>query len=188
MIITLLYILIFLLFIVIIFLLIKTSVIALSMTTEVPYVPSEKLYKKAIEYLEIKKGDKVLDIGSGDGRVLFYASKKYPEAEFVGVERNFVLVFYCKVVNLILNRKNLKFIRKNAHDFDLSEYNKIYMYLIPDFIEKLLLNKIKNLKKGSYIISFHFPFGEKISSINNVTKYPVKYRNKSDFIYRLITK
>jgi 16S rRNA A1518/A1519 N6-dimethyltransferase RsmA/KsgA/DIM1 with predicted DNA glycosylase/AP lyase activity len=158
------------------------------MTTEVPYVPSEKLFKKAIEYLEIKKGDKVLDIGSGDGRVLFYASKKYPEAEFVGVERRVSLVLFSNIKKIILNRKNLTFIRENAHNHDLSEYNKIYMYLIPAFTDKLLLKKNDNFKKETCILSFHFPFGKKISSINKVTKYPVKYKGKEDNIYILTTK
>jgi hypothetical protein len=92
------------------------------------------------------------------------------------------------VIKAILNRKNLTFIRKNAHNFDVSEYNKIYIYLIPEFSEKLLLKQIENLKKGSCIISLHFPFGEKISSINNITKYPVKYKKKSDVIYKLTIK
>ena len=188
MIVTLLYIFDFLLLGVIIFLLIKTIVIAISMITEVPYVPSEKIYKKAIEYLEINEDDTVLDIGSGDGRVLFYASKKYPEAKFVGVERRIVLVVFSRIKRMILNRKNLRFIRENIHNFDIGSFNKIYMYLVPPFINELLTEKEKEIKSSTIIVSLHYPLGETFSSINKVIEYPVKYRGKKHFIYKGIKK
>lgn len=166
------------------FFLVRTTIIAFSMLTEVPYLPSDKFFKKAVEYLEIKKGDRVLDIGSGDGRVLIYASKKYPDAEFLGIERNLLLVAYSNFLKIILGRKNLKFKCVDAHNFDISKFNKIYLYLLPDFVDKILLENEENFKSGLTIVSLHYPMGIKFSSINNPTKYPVKYINREDNIYK----
>lgn len=182
------YILILTLFFIIIFFIVRTAIVAFSMLTEVPFLPSGKLYKEAIKHLKIEKGDKVLDIGSGDGRVLIYAAQKYPKAEFVGVERNSLLVIYSKLLKRIFGLSNLSFHHIKVEDFDISEFNKIYMYLLPEFSDKILMNKKDEIKKGAVILSFHFPFGSKFTAINNPTKYPVKYGNRRDNIYKYIHK
>jgi len=176
------------LFLVVLFFLIRTVIVVFSMGTEVPYLPSNRLYKKAIEHLEISEGDKVLDIGSGDGRVLIYVSKKYPNTKFVGVEKNFFLVLYSNFLKFTLGRSNLSFYNINAHDFDISRFNKIYLYLLPEFIDKIILKNIENIKLGTIILSFHYPFGKEFNSINNPIKYPVKYGNREDNIYKYIKK
>lgn len=170
------------------FFLVRTAIIAFSMLTEVPYLPSDKVFKKAIEYLDIKEGDKVLDIGSGDGRVLMYASNRYPDAEFLGIERNWLLVIYSNFLKTILRRKNLRFKCVDAHNFDISKYNKIYFYLLPEFIDKILLKNEEKFNSGLTIVSLHYPIGKKFSSINNPTKYPVKYINREENIYKWIKK
>lgn len=184
MIVILSYITITILLLVVIFFLLRTSIIAFSMLTEVPYLPSGKLFKKAVEYLDIEEGDKVLDIGSGDGRVLIYASKIYPNTEFLGIERNFLLVIYSNFLKIILGRKNLKFKCVDAYNFDISKFNKIYIYLLPVFTDKILLKNKEKFRNGVTIVSFHYPFGKKFTTINNPTKYPVKYNNRRDYIYK----
>jgi SAM-dependent methyltransferase len=166
------------------FFLIRTLVIALSMFGTVPYLPSSKLFKEAIKYLDLKEGDKVLDIGSGDGRVLIYASKIYPNVEFVGVEKNFLLVLYSNLLRIILQRENLVFKCADARDFNISDFDAIYLYLLPDFVDKILLKK--KIKKGCRIVSFHFPLGKKFGNINKISKYPVKYESKQENIYKWV--
>jgi 16S rRNA A1518/A1519 N6-dimethyltransferase RsmA/KsgA/DIM1 with predicted DNA glycosylase/AP lyase activity len=182
------YFLIAILFLVIIFFLIRSAIVAFSMGTEVPFLPSSNLYKKAIEHLDMKEGDKVLDIGSGDGRVLIYASKKYPKAEFIGIEKNPILVLYSNFLKSILGRENLSFQNSDAHNSDISKFNKIYLYLLPEFTDRILIKHLDRIKPGTTIISFHYPFGDKFNAINNPTKYPVKYGNREDNIYKYIKK
>jgi SAM-dependent methyltransferase len=182
------YILIAILSAISLFFFLRTIVVAVSMLTEVPYLPSNKTYKEAIGYLNIDEGDKVIDIGCGDGRVLRYAAKKYPEAQFVGIDRNFLLITYAKFLNILFRRENLVFIKANAHDFNLREYDKVYLYLLPKIVDSILLEKRDELKKGCEVVSFHYGFSEKFFGINNTIKYPVKYRNKQDYIYKWINK
>jgi precorrin-6B methylase 2 len=186
MMVTLSYIIIFLLLSAIIFFLVRTAIIAFTMLTEVPYLPSNRFFKEAIGLLDVKDGEKVVDIGSGDGRVLIYASKKYPNSQFVGIERNLLLVIYSKFLKTLLNRENLQFKHANAHSFNFSDIDKIYMYLLPKIVDDILLKKQKGLKKGCTVVSLHYQLGEKFSTINNTTKYPVKYKNREENIYKWI--
>lgn len=188
MIVTLSYIIILLLFLTAIFFLTRTAIIAFSMLTEVPYLPSNRFFKQAIDLLDIKEGDKIIDIGSGDGRVLIYASKKYPNSQFTGIERNRFLVIYSKFLKILLRRKNLHFKHANAHSFNLSGFDKIYIYLLPKIVDEILIKKEKEIKKGCTVVSLHYQLGEKFSAINNTTKYPVKYRNREENIYKWIKK
>jgi SAM-dependent methyltransferase len=178
------YILLISLVFVFIFFLFRTIIVAITMLTEVPFLPSSKLFERATEYLDIKNGNKVLDIGSGDGRVLIYASKKYPEASFVGIERNLFLVMYSNVLKTILLRKNLKFKLGNIYDFDVSEFDRIYMYLIPEFIDKILIKKEGEIKKGCKILSFDFSMGYEFPQYNNISKYTVEYKGKEKNIFK----
>jgi 16S rRNA A1518/A1519 N6-dimethyltransferase RsmA/KsgA/DIM1 with predicted DNA glycosylase/AP lyase activity len=182
------YIFIILLFLIIIFFLGRTALILITMLTEVPFLPSNNAYKEAIKYLEIKNGDKVIDIGCGDGRVMLYAAKQYPNAEFVGIDRNLLLIAYAKLIKFFSGVKNVKFKRVNAHRFDISKFNKIYLYLLPNIVEELLLEKAHELQKDSTIISFHYNFSKKFRDIHNTTHYPVKYKHKQENIYKWVNK
>lgn len=178
------YIIIIILFGVSLFFTVRTLIIAVSMFGSVPYVPSNRAFKEAVKYLDINKGDNILDIGSGDGRVLIYASKIYPHSKFVGVEKNLFLVIYSNIVKFLLGRKNLRFECKDVKDFDISNFNAIYLYLLPDFVDEILLNK--KIRKGCRIVSFHFPLGKKFSSVNKISKYPVKYGGKKEYIFKWV--
>jgi tRNA G46 methylase TrmB len=182
------YITIAILLLIILFFLLRSLVVAITMLTEVPFLPSNKLYKQAIEYLDIQVGDKVVDLGCGDGRVLIYASKKYPNSQFVGIDRNPLLIIYAKFIKLILNRRNLQFQCINIHDFDISKFDKIYIYLLPKIVDQIIEEKKHELKKGCTVLSFHYGFSKNFYDINNVTKYPVKYRNKEENIFKWVNK
>ena len=49
---------------------------------KVPYVPSPiEVVDRMLEFADVRKGDVVFDIGSGDGRVVIQAAKKYGAPE-----------------------------------------------------------------------------------------------------------
>ncbi len=173
------YIVIFAVIIICFVLIARAFIVAYTMFTDVPYLPSNNGFKRGIKYLDIKDGDNVLDIGSGDGKVLFYLSKKYPKAHFVGVETNRVLVLSSQFVAWLLRRKNLTFICEDIHNYNISKFNKIYLYLIPTFIDEIFLEKENELQSGCVVISFHFPMGHKFLDTHKVTQYPVKYMKEN---------
>jgi SAM-dependent methyltransferase len=179
-----LYIIIVILLAISLFFLIRTVVVTLSMFGAVPYVPSSKLFKEAVKYLDLEAGDKVLDIGSGDGRILVYASKIYPNCQFVGIEKNPFLVLYSNILAFILRRRNLNFKCTEARDYDISNFDAIYLYLLPNFIDEIFLKK--KIKKGCRVVSFHYPLGKKFSNINKIVKYRVKYGGRQEHIFKWV--
>src|SRR5438094_4672263 len=58
----------------------------------VPYVPTPiEVVDKMLELAEVKKGDVIYDLGSGDGRIVIRAAKKYG-ARAVGIEMDSMLL------------------------------------------------------------------------------------------------
>src|SRR5512139_1441379 len=59
---------------------------------EIPFVPTPiEVVDKMLELAEVKKGDVVYDLGSGDGRIVIRAAKKYG-ARAVGIEMDPLLL------------------------------------------------------------------------------------------------
>src|SRR4030043_1077634 len=78
-----------------IFLIILVTTLA-SVVKGGPYVPSDqKTIKKILDFLQIKKGEKIADIGSGDGRIVIALAKKGALA--YGYEINPLLVIWSKI-------------------------------------------------------------------------------------------
>src|SRR5262249_39807705 len=59
---------------------------------EIPFVPTPiEVVDRILEHAEVKKGDIVYDLGSGDGRIVIRAAKKYG-ARGIGIEMDSTLI------------------------------------------------------------------------------------------------
>src|SRR3990172_8240800 len=59
---------------------------------EIPFVPTPiEVVDRMLELAEVKKGDVVYDLGSGDGRIVIRAAKKYG-VRAVGIEMDSLLL------------------------------------------------------------------------------------------------
>lgn len=143
-----------------IFFIIRALLVGLSLKKgEVPYVPSSKVDMiEAIDALDLVKGDNLIDIGSGDGKVLFYIARKYPDIICVGIERSKLLVLWSNFVTKLLNYKNLRFELADALKYDYSLFNKVYLYLTKELIVPLMPELIPQLKVNSKVVSVRFGF------------------------------
>ena len=118
---------------------IRFGILIISRGFDVPFVRTPRAYfPKIAEALIIRPHDVVYDLGSGEGKFVLYCAKKYPDARFVGIERNFVLYFQA------LTRKkfagspaNATFRRENFFATDLSDATRVYAYLLPKAMECL---------------------------------------------------
>ncbi|XP_044743795.1 ATP synthase subunit C lysine N-methyltransferase-like [Chrysoperla carnea] len=121
-----------------------------------PYVPATDLQiKNVMEALRGSKG-KLIDLGSGDGRIVLEAAKNNFEAH--GVELNFWLVLFSK---LSIYRQNFthkpQFFCTDLWKFSLAPYNNIVIFGVEEMM-KDLENKIeKEVKLGSKIVACRFP-------------------------------
>lgn len=118
-----------------------------------PYEPSRgKALKSIIKFTAPKSGDKIAELGSGDGRICIEIAKK--GAEVHGFEINPFLVWISrrKIKKSGLQNK-IKIYWKNFFKEDLSKYNKIVMFQFNTITNRLSKKFRKELKPGSKIVS-----------------------------------
>ncbi len=124
----------------------------------VPYVPTKHgLIKEAVKSLKLKKGQKVIELGSGDGRVSIMFAKEHP-VEVLGVEKIRWLLWNSRLRALLtpFKKGRVRFERKDLFRVSLKEVDVVYMYLLPWMIKKLIPRIEKELKKGALIVSFDY--------------------------------
>jgi len=120
-----------------------------------PYEPSRgKALKSIIKFTNPKSGDKIAELGSGDGRICIALAKNLQKIEIHGFEINPFLVWISrrKIKKLGLQNK-IKIYWKNFFKEDLSRYNKIVMFQFNTITNKLSKKFKKELKPGSIIVS-----------------------------------
>ena len=121
-----------------------------------PYVASsKKAVKQMIEVAKLKPDETVLDLGSGDGKILIEAAKLGCHA--VGLEINPFLVWYARRKAKKLGLQSLvKVYRRNFNSYPLQEADVVFIYLWPK-TNKILKNKLeRELKTGARVISNAF--------------------------------
>lgn len=132
------------------------SFLLISFFGAAPYVPtSQKIIEEILASAKLKNGQKFFDLGSGDGRVVITAVKKY-QVSGTGVEINPYLYWYSKIISWIKGLKKIRFLRKDLMKVNLSEANIIFLYLLPKFLPKLKEKLALECKKNTLIISHRF--------------------------------
>lgn len=124
-----------------------------------PYLPSKKKQiETALELLELKKGQTLLELGCGDGRVLYAAAEKGIKS--IGYELNPLLVMIAKISNL--KHKRLVSVRwGNYWHADLPKTDGIYVFLLDKYMEKLNQKIEKNRLAPTRLASFAFKMPHK---------------------------
>jgi SAM-dependent methyltransferase len=122
---------------------------------DVVWVPTPyELANKMLEIAKVTPDDFVIDLGSGDGRIVIAAAKLGARA--LGIEYNQDMIE--------LSRKNAtkegvsakaKFVKADIFEYDFSEATVITMFLLSE-INLKLRPKLLNLKPGTRIVSNTF--------------------------------
>ena len=125
----------------------------------VPYVNTPmEIVERMLRMAEVKSGDYVIDLGSGDGRIVIEAAKR--GARGLGVDYDPRLV---KAATGNARRAGVadraRFETRDIFDTDLSRASVITMYLLPDFNAKLL-PRLLRLKPGTRIVSHDGGIGD----------------------------
>ncbi|MEK7173124.1 MAG: methyltransferase domain-containing protein, partial [Patescibacteria group bacterium] len=122
-----------------------------------PYVSSSRdAVKQMIAVARLQQGEMVMDLGSGDGKILIEAAKLGCHA--VGLEINPFLVWYTRRCAKKLGlQKLVKVYCRNFNKYSLKEADVVFIYLWPK-TNKILRNKLESeLKNGARVISNAFP-------------------------------
>ncbi|MDQ3159210.1 MAG: SAM-dependent methyltransferase [bacterium] len=127
-----------------------------------PYLPTRKeQIESSLDLLDLKKGQLLVELGSGDGRVLKAAGKR--DIKAVGYEINPILVIISKIITFRY-RKLVNTRWKSMWKADISQADGVYVFLLDRFMQKLDNKMKKEVKTGTKLISFAFKIkGKKIS-------------------------
>lgn len=166
-------------------LVVRVFIVARSFQTGVPFVTSsQKWIELSYKYLEIQSGDHVADLGSGNGLFIHHAAHKYPKAKFVGFELSKLLVLWSRFIAKVRRLKNVKFIEGDLLDQDLSDFDKVYLYMTTDFLEKLMPILETQLPDGAIVVSASFRFGAKFEKSHKVESYDAGDGNHKVYVWR----
>lgn len=121
------------------------------------YVPTTKEdIEIMLKLAKVKHGEKVVDLGSGDGRVVAAFAKAGAIAE--GIELNPSMVAKSEVLLAAQKVTHAKIRWQSFWDADLSSYDVITVYGYPTIMKNLKKKLDRELKPGTRVISNQFPF------------------------------
>lgn len=128
---------------------------------EVPYVKTPSNVVDAIlELAEVGPADRLIDLGSGDGRIVIEAARRFG-ARGLGVELDPSLV-------ALSNERareagvadRARFVQQDLFDTDLAPATVITMYLLPDVNLALRPRLLERLAPGTRVVSHDWNMGD----------------------------
>jgi methyltransferase family protein len=127
---------------------------------DVVYVPTPQVVvDEMLRMAKVGPADYVIDLGSGDGRIVITAAKKHGARGF-GVDLDTYLL---KLANASAKKEGVtdraRFIEQNLFETDLSPATVITSYLLPEMNLKLR-PKILALKPGTRVVAHDYSMGE----------------------------
>lgn len=123
-----------------------------------PYVPTPwVIVDEMLTLAGIRAADVVYDLGSGDGRLVISAAKRFG-ARGVGIELQPDLV---AAANEGAKKEGVadrvEFIRGDLFETDIREASVITLYLLPQFVTRLVPRFLAELRPGTRIVSHDYP-------------------------------
>ncbi len=144
-----------------------------------PFVPSNRpTIEKMLKVAKLKKKERIVDLGCGDGRIVFTAERQYG-ALASGYEIS-IIVWLLAQTNRLFKGAKAPIYRRNFFQADLRQTDVVFCYLLPEVMKKLAPKFKKELPKGARIVSaaFRLP-GWRIHK-----EYPREGRATPIFIYK----
>jgi hypothetical protein len=127
---------------------------------DVVYVPTPQVVvDEMLRMARVGANDYVIDLGSGDGRIVITAAKKHGARGF-GVDLDTYLL---KIANATAAKEGVadraRFIEQNLFETDLSAATVITSYLLPEMNQQLR-PKLLALKPGTRVVAHDYGMGE----------------------------
>jgi SAM-dependent methyltransferase len=125
----------------------------------VPYVQTPmEIVERMLRMAEVKSGDYLIDLGSGDGRIVIEAAKRGARALGVDIDPNLVRHATENAEKAGVADRT-QFVVKDIFETDLSGASVVAFYLLPEFNAKLL-PKLLALRPGTRIVSHDGGIGD----------------------------
>lgn len=128
---------------------------------DVPYKGTRPaVIARMLEMAEVKPGDHVIDLGTGDGRILIAAARERG-ARGVGIDLDAVLIAKARTNAQSAGvAHRVRFETGDLFKTDLSAADVVTMYLLPEVNYRLCPRLLAQLKPGARIVSHAFDMGD----------------------------
>ena len=125
----------------------------------VPFVVSpEEVVDRMLRIAEVGAGDFVIDLGSGDGRIVIGAAKRGARARGIDIDPTLVARGRENAAAAGVADRT-EFVAQDLFDTDLSQATVITMYLLPE-VNLKLRPKLLALEPGTRLVSHDWNMGE----------------------------
>ena len=123
-----------------------------------PYVPAtQKQITNVLKLCRKERGRSTLvDLGSGDGRIVFAAARNGYQA--TGYELNTWLVLYSKIsskINGLSTRTHFE--RKNLWKADMRRFDNVVIFGVADMMDELSFKLEKEIQTNTRVVACRFP-------------------------------
>lgn len=124
-----------------------------------PFLPTRSArVREAVDMLGLKPGQTLLELGSGDGRILRAAARRGIAS--IGYELNPILVWYSRL--LALRYRGLIEVRLgNYWNGPLPQCDAIYVFLLNPYMRRMDAKISQDLRRPLRVVSFAFPFPDR---------------------------
>lgn len=127
---------------------------------DVPYVPTpEAVVELMLDMVNVGPGDYVIDLGSGDGRIVIAAAKRGAVGHGIDIDPRRIKEAGKNAATAGVEGKVL-FIEDNIFETDFSRASVVTMYLLNSVNLKLRPHLLAKLRPGTRIVSHDFDMAE----------------------------
>ncbi len=155
------------------------------LVVDVPYISTPlNVVAAMLEMARVTPADYLIDLGSGDGRIVIEAAKR-SGARGMGIDLSANLV---NTANVAARRERVAgqvtFVEGNLFNFDIGKATVITMYLLPSITLKLRPRILSQLRPGTRVVSHDFDLGEWLPDLEREIAVPNKhYGPPSSMVY-----
>ena len=127
---------------------------------DVPFVTTpQNVVDAMLALAQVRRGDTLIDLGSGDGRIVITAAKRF-DVPGLGVEIDPRLVEHARATALTEGvAARARFEIQDLFTTDLTPASVITLYLLPD-VNELLKPRLQKLRPGTRIVSHDWGIGD----------------------------
>jgi SAM-dependent methyltransferase len=126
-----------------------------------PYVPTpHSIVEQMLALAEVGPNDLVVDLGSGDGRIVVAAAKQFgARALGVEIDRDLIAEAQEKARKAGVAGRT-RFVARDFHEADLREATVLTLYLLPETNRKLLPKILAEMRPGARVVAHRFAVGD----------------------------
>ncbi len=123
---------------------------------DVPYVPTPKpVVEKMLDLADVKSGDYVIDLGSGDGRIVIQSARRGADGHGIEIDPSKIREARANAQRAGVDDQ-VRFLEQDLFKSDISRASVVTLYLLPSINLKLRSILMEQLEPGSRVVSHRF--------------------------------